>query len=650
MKLGYAINTISSGAGSPWCRNEEGGWTKYIGDLRTLLNSWSNPQKEPVDFVRFVEEGFLLVSIQPISGRPNDLCSYYFFVPRLAQISGKELLAVVSDFIAANGAVKELEEIVAREFPQRKHPAPCKPSSAAPRWAMRYYDDREQLETLLGAHCYQNYYDEFNAIFLLKKGSTLRPAENSQIVDVSGKKLLEMVTLLPPSTETLQKVFGKRNVEICFKSKSGELVKLPSLILQRGQTLQLFAVRKGFEPVKCMLTAEGDYEEGRLQVEEVKWICHIRQDKFVVNDRNNPKAEIENIVIKLNGRTLPPTGLQLNEEECVKCAVSVTASGYEEWTPGFNPPQINILSQEKIVINLVKKSETSRFTVELADNTRAEIKLRDNGGRLLKGYYRDNYGCYHYNGSRTKTMLVVAFMAGIIFFAAIWAISGLFSGCSRGEKHIPPEAKIANVADYFESHNVFSEKEIADLDTFNNMFELMNTFDVKALEPMFASLSDSSKKAKDLLALSKHKFINPDAFTKESTIDYSQYKETIMLGVNMYKLLDKETWNLKDFKNYKYTEQLFNILNDGTFSKLSSMPQSLLNHPKVKPLFDSITYYNIGDYKFSNNGGHYLPQKDNVITIGNYWSKVKPSMVTNNKTTKTIVKNETNNNKEVDVL
>ncbi|MBP5327929.1 MAG: hypothetical protein J6Y98_08470 [Bacteroidales bacterium] len=626
MKLGFAINTISAGAGSPWSRNDENGWTKHIGDLRPLLNSWSNPNNEPIDFIRFIDEGVMLVSIMPISGRPNDLCSYYFFVPRLAQVTGKELLDIAHEFIAANGAVKELEEIVTREFPQRKNPFPCKPSAQTPRWALRNYDDEAQLAKLIGSECYQNYYDEFNAIFLVKKGTSVKPVQGSQIVDISDKKIVEVVTMLPPSPETLQRVFGRRNVDICFKSKTGDMVKLPPVILQRGQSLSLFAIRPGFEPLKCMITADNDYQEGRLQSDIVKWVCQISPDRFVVKARGDVNAIVDNYVIKLNGHPMGPNGIRLLEEECMSCNLSVTAPGYEDWTPGFYPNQINILKYDKLDIFLSpRKSEGGKYYVELADHSRADIKIRDNGGKLLKGYYLDKDKCYYYNGARAITMTLLAFLAGVLLVAAIWAIIGHSSGTDNGKTNVTPEEKIAQVVNYLESHDDFLSDDFVRLDTFTTLLECMNCYNYDALVPMLTVLSsDSSSKADELLKFKDKGIVHKDLFGDGAKLNYNKYKESLEEGVKIYNLLSEKKWNLDEFKKYQLTEQLFNILNDGKYSQIKKMPRSLIQHPKVKPIYEFIQNKNFKDYQFQKNNGHFLPQKDKEITIDGYLTIIKP--------------------------
>lgn len=390
MRLGFAINTVYNGVGSPLIFNRDNVWTSYIEDPRMLQNLWYNPNGERIEYFRFIEEGFFLVSIMPICGRPNDICAYYLFVPKDVIIEGEELLAVFRKFASADDKMDIMTQVATVDYPVRQHPIKYKMSPSVRKWAYRCYDNDIKLSEIIGRKRYQSYYDKFNAIFLVDSRSDIKPIENSVLVNLTDYNLVEMVTMMPPSKETLQRIFGISNITICYESKNGELKELPDLLIPKGEKLSLWATRKKFEPIRCIMVANNDYEEGILTVEGTRWYRNIKHDFFSVKDRNNPFSIVNDATIIINGCELGVQGLRMSEADCSCCTIRVVAPGFEQWPANIHPARFNIIKDDKYELYLMKTEKRSR----------------------TKSSFRNN---------------IKHFFAGMFVVALVWALCGLLS-------------------------------------------------------------------------------------------------------------------------------------------------------------------------------------------------------------------------------
>ena len=372
-KLGFAIKLASQGAGNAIECNK-GQWTNKVVDIREFLKLFNGLQGTDniVTFMSFDEGGCFLTQLRAISGRVGDFLSGWIYIPNTIEASGEDVMNTynyVRNILSQsnlNDYISDIESFFSKEYPKKDYAASYVPSSGE-EFGVRFIDVYYSMKEILDTDRYQPYYSNFKAIFLLDKNSEVKIAKEqvSRFKDLTKITIEKTCIFKAPSPEEVR-LLG-RGTKIVFSTKQ----EFNSPVLtKKGDRIQLFALRDGFEPVILPpITIQEDGQKCFIDPRTVKWKKRINPSMFTVYNRNHEK--IEDVRISINGTDIT-NGQEvfLYEEDCRQATVKYSAPDYEPFEH-----KRNLLLNEICEIILNRKVKSYQTTIELANGKHAEMTL-----------------------------------------------------------------------------------------------------------------------------------------------------------------------------------------------------------------------------------------------------------------------------------
>lgn len=372
-KLGFAIKLASQGAGNAIECNK-GQWTNKVVDIREFLKLFNGLQGTDniVTFMSFDEGGCFLTQLRAISGRVGDFLSGWIYIPNTIEASGEDVMNTynyVRNILSQsnlNDYISDIESFFSKEYPKKDYAASYVPSSGE-EFGVRFIDVYYSMKEILDTDRYQPYYSNFKAIFLLDKNSEVKIAREqvSRFKDLTKITIEKTCIFKAPSPEEVR-LLG-RGTKIVFSTKQ----EFNSPVLtKKGDRIQLFALRDGFEPVILPpITIQEDGQKCFIDPRTVKWKKRINPSMFTVYNRNHEK--IEDVRISINGTDIT-NGQEvfLYEEDCCQATVKYSAPDYEPFEH-----KRDLLLNEFCEITLNRKVKSYQTTIELANGKHAEMTL-----------------------------------------------------------------------------------------------------------------------------------------------------------------------------------------------------------------------------------------------------------------------------------
>lgn len=372
-KLGFAIKLASQGAGNAIECNR-GQWISKVVDIREYLKLFNGLQGTDniVTFMSFDEGGCYLTLLRAISGRMGDFLSGWIYIPNTIEATGDDIMNTynyVRNILSQsnlNDSIEEIKEFFSKEYPKQEYAAQYVPSSGD-EFGVRFLNVYYSMKEILDADRYQPYYSNFKAIFLLDKSGEVKIAKDqvARFKDLTKITIEKTCIFKAPSPEEVR-LLG-RGTKIVFSTKQ----EFNSPVLtKKGDRIQLFALRDGFEQVVLPpITIQEDGQKCFIDPRTVKWKKRINPSMFTVYNRNHEK--IENVRISINGTDITMgQEVFLYEEDCRQATVKYSAPDYEPFEH-----KRNLLLNEFCEITLNRKVKSYQTTIELANGKHAEMIL-----------------------------------------------------------------------------------------------------------------------------------------------------------------------------------------------------------------------------------------------------------------------------------
>lgn len=394
-KLGFAIKLASQGAGNAIECNK-GQWISKVVDIREYLKLFNGLQGTDniVTFMSFDEGGCYLTLLRAISGRMGDFLSGWIYIPNTIEATGDDIMNTynyVRNILSQsnlNDSIEEIKEFFSKEYPKQEYAAQYVPSSGE-EFGVRFIDVYYSMKEILDADRYQPYYSKFKAIFLLDKNSEVKIAKEqvARFKDLTKINIEKTCIFKAPSPEEIS-ILG-RGTKIFFSNKR-EFNS--SVLTKKGDKIQLYAYREGFEPFTLpIVTIQENVQECTIDPGIVKWKKRISHSMFTVC--NSQREKIEGVRISINGLDIPMhQDLILGADDCRQATVHYSAPDYESFEE-----KRNLLLNDYHEVVLKRKVKSYHATVELANGKFAEMTLESknlssNNDSPLEGYdYDEEY-------------------------------------------------------------------------------------------------------------------------------------------------------------------------------------------------------------------------------------------------------------------
>ena len=372
-KLGFAIKLASQGAGNAIECNK-GQWINKVVDIREYLKLFNGLQGTDniVTFMSFDEGGCFLTQLRAISGRVGDFLSGWIYIPNTIEASGEDIMNTynyVRNILFQsnlNDYISDIESFFSKEYPKKDYAASYVPSSGE-EFGVRFNDMYYSMKEILDTDRYQPYYSKYKAIFLLDKDGEVEISKEqvAKFKDLTKLNIDKTCIFKAPSPEEVR-LLG-RGTKIVFHNN--QEFKSPVLI-RKGDKVQLFAIRDGFEPVELpIVTIQEDGQVMSINPQTVKWYKKIKPSMFAVCNRKREKIE-KGVRISINGTDVTYQEVLISEEDCRQAIVKVSAPNYEPFEY-----QRNLLLNEYSEITLNRKVKSCLTTIELVNGKHAKMTL-----------------------------------------------------------------------------------------------------------------------------------------------------------------------------------------------------------------------------------------------------------------------------------
>lgn len=558
-KLGFAIKSASKGAGNLFECNKDA-WTNKVVDIRDyqkLFNGLSGSGKF-ITFLSFDKNGSFLVQLKTIAGRENDFLSGWIYIPNGIEIAGEDIEEAynyVRQILCLSSISEKQDEInayFAKEYSTKAAFSKNTPSSGD-KFGYRklgYFS----MEEILNSDIYQEYYNGCKAIFLLEDNKvTISDEYAVRFIDFTNREIEKYCVLMPPTKETLRP-FGYDTQIVDVK---GILFDTP-LRKRQGETVQLYATRKGFENIPLRKIEINESVVNFPLYSAVEWRKRINASMFHIVNRDG--KIIRDATVKVCGRNITREDAIILEAEAKHAPVLITANGYIDYSETKNvlniPIEITMHREEKSISYVIVMSNGKEANMTLVSkDLNGEIPLvgyseefgRDNNVKLVPSFWY-----------KWKQRLMGFTMCIIVFFL----IGGYYAMDAWIDSHefcwgIPPWKEIKKVS---------NEGECTD-------------------------------------------------DNKDST------SETASVAVIPY-LDSNITWHKDSLEHYEETRGLFDALNDFDFSKVQEYESILSESKNFKQIIDTIKGTEIRGYNLhagkEANDGKYNKASDKGINIDNY--------------------------------
>lgn len=570
-KLGFAIKLASLGAGNAIECNK-GQWINKVVDIREYLKLFNGLQGTDniVTFMSFDEGGCFLTQLRAISGRVGDFLSGWIYIPNTIEASGEDVMNTykyVRNILSQsnlNDCISDIESFFSKEYPKKEYAASYVPSSGE-EFGVRYNDMYYSMKEILDTDRYQPYYSKYKAIFLLDKDGDVKISKEqvSKFKDLTKLNIDKTCIFKAPSPEEVR-LLG-RGTKIVFQNN--QEFKSP-VLKKKGDKVQLFAIRDGFEPVVLPLVMiQEDVQMMTIDPQTVIWSKRIKPSMFVVFNHNDEIIK-KGVRISINGTDVTYQETLIAEEDCRQAWVKVSATDYET-----SEQRCNLL-KEYCEITLDRKMKSLQATVELTNGRLAEMTIESKDlssthESPLKGYDYDE-------DDHGKSILRMA-------PRFVWKQRLLGFGCAIGLLCVIFGIKVFDA--WCDSHEFqlgwppVKEIQRQPVDNENGK-----------VSPI---INDSSRQ--DDVNTSDKDFRNPE----DSTI--------------IYYLISNARWSKNELEKYQKTKGLFDKINRYQFMDLASMDTY-----NCQPLEDIKEMANKMLSAKVELSGQYTHDDDSTITIKNW--------------------------------
>lgn len=546
-KLGFSIKLASQGAGNAIECNK-GQWTNKVVDIREYLKLFNGLQGTDniVTFMSFDEGGCFLTQLRAISGRVGDFLSGWIYIPNTIEASGEDVMNTynyVRNILSQsnlNDYISDIESFFSKEYPKKEYAASYVPSSGE-EFGVRFNDMYYSMKEILDTDRYQPYYSKYKAIFLLDKDGEVKISKEqaARFKDLTKLNIDKTCIFKAPSPEEVR-LLG-RGTKIVFQNN--QEFKSPFLT-KKGDKIQLYAIRDGFEPVALPLVLiQEDGQIMSIDPQTVKWLKRIKPSMFVVCNRKHERIE-KGVRISINGTDVTYQEAPIAEEDCRQALVKVSASDYET-----SEQKQNLLNDYCEII-LSRKVKSFQATVELSNGKSAEMTieseyLSSTQESPLKGYDFDKD--YHGNSILKMNSWFVwkqrlwGFLGGLgvlaLIVLSLMIDTWIDNGCPMpwDEKKVPPtEAPVAGVSNeqgsqvaeesesaadtdaytleaavkYLDEKTVWTKSEMEQYPDLQGLFEDLNNFNLSRLLNEWSTKLASSQRFKKVCESANKTYTN----------------------------------------------------------------------------------------------------------------------------------------------
>ena len=529
-KIEFAINTINEGAGYPWHTvSEDEEWIKGIVDPRELLMFWDIPQDQYIEFMSFGQDGTYYVWAKYSSRRGgSDSLSKWIYIPNGVKISGKEIVELESK--AKDEKLPDvLEQLFSSEFPYEPDGTAIHVANGNgnKKYAVRYYDTKDQLADIIGEKRFQQYYNDYKVIFLIDRQSGIKAYDDVKIDDLTDRPMMERIIVYRPYSDDIEKKFGLVPELFLGDELLTDDREFPAY---KGQLIDIVAKRKGFNDVSCQIKADEDKKCcSFVSTGKCIWYKHIAKVFFQVDDAvNNPDGIVNTIPvgelnIYINGQLIKEEGVTLTEEECKNCTIVVEELQDKSSirTPKYKPfkkKNENILLAEgkKYPIHLEKKLSCFEYKIQLSNKEEATLVIHSkNGGLNEKAPFSAYVAEPNPFSMRSKEkklildnfykfkLIMIGFGLGLVVASIVF-----FTLFYHGNEDNTATAK--NVGDttnvvmdddiysldaainYLDSHKSWNRDSMERYDDLKGLFDAMNDFRLNAVIDEYSHLNKST--------------------------------------------------------------------------------------------------------------------------------------------------------------
>lgn len=589
-RIGFAIYTVQGGSGEPWIPDaNRGTWSAGIQDLRTWLDYWQIDEGEHLKFIKFDKDGMFYVSVSPItSGRSGDFSSYWIYIPNAIEVTGREIVKLIYDVENSGKDANKLRDLFGKEYYEKEHTTKNNIENCQDSFAYRRYDSDDDLAVLLGENRYQPYYAKYKAIFLLDANS--RISARSQLVDLTNKKISEVLIVFPPTSSDVVKIFGNHHVSITFQGKTF----YNGIKVQKGTSISITAEREGFEPIPCSMEECGNYKPGVISLEEGKasWKKKINKGFFIISDG---QKNITNCKIRLNARNLTEGYVLLTEDECKNCDVSIidNAGCYSPFEE-----TIDISKYNSYPITLTHKDFSAEYPILLKNGKKGimsittKSKIKENESPLT-AYEWGAQDILCIDWRYVWKNRLYGFLLALVSFFIIFGGSALLDQCeSFSEKSDAKEA-----IKYLDENMIWDKSLMDKFEYLNGLYDDLNKFDIRSLTDNWNyKLSDSKSFQKIYNTITEETKKNiTSPYSRDNTAinveDYMKKMEELSKPRGLTEALDyldeHKTWNKTEMEGFTELNGLFDALNEFNFEVIMSY-SSLESSNKFKELTSAV--------------------------------------------------------------
>lgn len=514
-KLGFTITRTYQGV-AKLIECNKGYWSSKVVDVRDYLKLFSGLQgtDNSITFISFDEGGCFLNQLRAISGRAGDNLCGWIYIPNTIEITSEEIMDAY-DFVEKilsqsniNDSKEEIEAFFSKEYQQKKYIFKYAPSSGE-KYGVRFLGRYSKKEILV-KDCYQQYYSGYKAIFLVDSKGDVQPSNEQMFVDLTNEEIREACIFLPPSENEL-----KGGTKIKFKN--GSEFNSP-ILTYKNEKIELSLTRKGFEPVKKLVTILEDGQKLELGSQSIEWKKTVKRSMFKFFDQDeHTHAEIkEYIRIFINGTELTEQGLSISEKDCTRAKVEIHASGYEILKRTEN------LLNDRHEIKLCRKEKSCECSIQLVNGREGRMIIESKylppkEESPLKGYDKDR-GVLKLSSSFIYKQRLFGFLQGLGALFLIYACFFIYSWINEGfplpfinkektsaaievnndsteKKQDAKETsyQLADAIKYLDNNTVWDKSVMEKYPDLQGLFDAMNEFRLEELTNGWASKLNDSK-------------------------------------------------------------------------------------------------------------------------------------------------------------
>ncbi len=577
-KLGFAIKLVSEGAGNVIECNK-GQWTNKVVDIREYLKLFNGLQGTDniVSFMSFDKEGCFITLLRAISGRVGDSLSGWIYIPNTIEISGTEVENVykfVKNILSQsnlNDCKNDILSFFSKEYPNKAYAVYYTPTSGDV-YGVRfigYYN----LPEIFDSNRYQLYYSKYKAIFLLEQNNEVSIADEYKMKfeDLSTLPIEQTCLLKAPTSHELLSL--GRGVKLIFPNNVEFRESIPR---KRGEIVQLYAVRVGFEPLKLpAFEIESDIQSiPEISQLQGVWKKKISSSMFkVYNSKNEPIGK--GVSITVNGQDVTYKEILLLEDDCRNALVKVTATDFN------SNESIEDLLRGDIQIKLRRKEKTFQSKIEMANGQEAVITLESKDiessqNSPLKGYDFDNNShgekCLRMSSEFIWKQRLYGFLAALVvgLTFVVYQASDSWLHTHHFKFGLPPwerdrvEVKdttatatsvtdgsgevekpddvfsFDNAINYLNDNNVWDKTEMEKYPSLQGLFDDMNSFNLEELIYNWCNLNNCIKINKIIEVARKNKVKEWNPKQGEHAPTYNKDGDPLINVTNYINWLDQD--------------------------------------------------------------------------------------------------------------